>query len=121
MAEQFGTEAIKKVAKALIDIGQGIEEKMADDGKIRIGEALSLAVDSFPAVYKIARNGAQLKDEWLDFSEEEKVEVATYVAEELDLDADGLEKKIEKGFKMLMEIDTFLREFTGEEGEDPVE
>lgn len=115
MAETYGVESIKNVCKALIDLGQGVEEKLADDGKIRMGEALSLAVDTFPDVYRIAKNGAQLKNEWLDFSEEEKVEVAQYVAAELDLDADDLEAKIEKGFEMLMAVDTFLREFTGEE------
>ena len=121
MAETVGIDAIKVVVKILIDLGEGIQEKFADDGKIKVLEAIFLAVGLFPDVYSIARRGQELKEQWRDFSDAEKLEVAAYVAEELNLDKDEIEEKVEKGFELLMAIDSFLRSFKKEEVEEPIE
>ena len=119
MVELVGIDAIKVVVKILIDFGEGIQEKFADDGKIKVLEAIFLAVGLFPDVYSIARRGQELKEQWRDFSDAEKLEVAAYVAEELNLDKDEIEEKVEKGFELLMAVDSFLRSFKKEEVEEP--
>ena len=109
--EKFGTDMIKDVAKWLIDLGENVQDKLSDDGKIKLGEYIALVVDAFPDAFRIIKGGAQLKDEWLDFSEDEKDDVIIYVAEELNLDNDLIEAKLEKGFEMLMSLDSFIREW----------
>jgi len=121
MAEIVGVEAIKVVVKILIDLGESIQEKFADGEKIKVLEAILLAVGIIPDVYSIVRRGAELKEEWRDFSDAEKLEVAAYVAEELNLEKDEIEEKVEKGFELLMAIDSFLRSFKKEEVEEPIE
>ena len=121
MAETVGIDAIKVVVKILIDLGEGIQEKFADDGKIKVLEAIFLAVGMFPDVYSIIRRSAELKEQWRDFSDAEKLEVAAYVAEELNLEKDEIEEKVEKGFELLMAVDSFLRSFKKEEVEEPIE
>ena len=121
MAEQVGVEAIKSVVKILIDLGEGIQEKFADDGKIKVLEAIFLAIGLFPDIYSVARKGEQLKEEWRDFSDAEKLEVAEYVALELNLEVKEIEEKVEKGFELLMAVDSFLRSFKKEAVEEPAE
>lgn len=115
MSEIVGTNAIKAVVKILIDIGEGIQEKFADDKKLSIVEAILLAIKLFPDIYSVARRGQELKAEWQDFSDAEKQLVAEYVAAELDLTADEVEEKVEKGFELLMAVDSFLRSFKKDE------
>ena len=121
MGEQVGIEAIKSVVKILIDGGEGIQEKFADDGKVKVLEAIFLVIGLFPEVYSIVRKGAQLKEEWRDFSDAEKLEVTEYVALELDLEKDDIEEKVERGFELLLAVDSFLRSFKKEPVEEPVE
>ena len=123
MVEQVGIEAIKEVVKILIDAGEGIQEKFKEDGKITVLGAIFLAISLFPDVYSVARKGKQLRAEWRDFSDEEKVEITEYVALELHLDAADVEEKVEKGFELLLAIDSFLKSFRKEEvvEEPPVE
>lgn len=115
MVEQIGIEAIKEVVKILIDAGEGIQEKFNEDGKVTVIGAILLAIKLFPDVYSVARKGQQLKAEWRDFSDKEKVEITEYVALELHLDAADVEEKVEKGFELLLAIDSFLRSFKKEE------
>lgn len=117
MEEEFGIDAIKDVAKFCVELGENVQDKLADDGKIRFMEYVGLVVDAFPDAFRIIKNGEQLKNEWLDFSDAEKVEVNQYVKEELNLDSDVLELKIEKGFEMLMAVDSFIREWDVYEGD----
>lgn len=108
---------IKEVTKVLVELGEGIQEKLAD-GKIKFLEYVSLVVDVFPDAFHIIKNGAQLKEEWLDFTDEERAEVVDYLVDELNLENDTLEAKIEKGFEMLMAVDSFVREWVpGDEEE----
>lgn len=118
MEEKYGVEAIKDVAKFCVELGENVQDKLADDGKIKFMEYVGIVVDAFPDAFKIIKNGEQLKNEWLDFSENEKFEVSAYVADELNLESDVLEAKIEKGFEMLMAIDTFIREWNPYEQEE---
>ena len=111
MEEKFGIDAIKDVAKFLVDVGENVQSKLADDGKIKFMEYVGIVVDAFPDAFKIIKNSEQLKLEWIDFSEAEKMEVSEFVADELNLESDLLESKIEKGFEMLMAVDTFIREW----------
>ena len=121
MVETVGIDAIKAVVKILIDIGEGIQEKFEDDGKIKFVEAAVLAVSLFPDIYTTVRRGQEIKAQWKDFSDEEKLEIATYVAEELKLKNEEIEEKVESAFELLMAIDSFLRSFKKEEVEEPVE
>ena len=121
MVEQVGIEAIKSVVKILIDAGEGIQDKFADDGKVKVVEAIFLVIGLFPDVYSIVRKGAQLREEWRDFSDAEKLEVAEYVALELSLEVKEIEEKVEKGFGLLMAVDSFLRSFKKEAVEEPAE
>jgi urease gamma subunit len=111
MAEQFGTELIEKTFDVLIEIGQGVEKRLADDGKINIPEAISLAVETFPDIYNVARNAKDLVAEFKDWSVEERELVLAKVAVKFDLENDKVEAMIEDGLALLVAISAYIKHF----------
>lgn len=100
----LGIDAIKKAAKAVIRFGDKLEDALAD-GKITFVEGISLAISAAPDAFSLAQDAQQLKAEFNDLDSNERQELADYVTEELDLEADNVEEIAEKGFNLLVAID----------------
>lgn len=107
MNEELGIETIRDTLEAVIEFGQKVEEAAAD-GKVTWTEGISLAVGAIPDAYNIARDGRQLKAEYLDLTDVERDEIVEYIVNELDLDNEDVEVKIEKGFALLVAMDEFI-------------
>lgn len=108
MAELFGIETLKKTAKLVVTLGTKVEEALSDDGKVKLMEALGIAISAFPGAFELAQNAGQLKLEFNDLSDEERNELVAYVLEEFDLEADKIEAVIEAGFELLVAIEKLI-------------
>ena len=98
---KYGTDLIKKALGIVIDLGMGIEDHLADDGKLSLSEAASLAVDVAPDIYSVAKNAAELKTELGDWDTTERAEVLEWAIDKFDLDNDRAEKAIEVAMGLL--------------------
>ncbi|MCK5134887.1 MAG: hypothetical protein KAR19_03805 [Bacteroidales bacterium] len=112
--KKLGIETLKELAKAVVELGEDIEEKR-EDGKITVGEGLSIAFGTMPDAYSIARKGRLLKAEYQDLDDNEREELVQYVVDELDLEHDDAEVKIEAGVKLMASFDEFLATFRKKE------
>ena len=101
---EFGTDQIKKALGIVIDLGMGIEEHLADDGRVSLSEAMSTAVELGPDIYSVARNAGELKSELKDWDPTEREEVLAWAIEKFDLDNDRAEKAIEVGLALLSKL-----------------
>jgi hypothetical protein len=101
---EFGTENIKKALGIAIDLGMGIEDHLADDGKVSLTEALSTAVDLAPDIFSVAKNAGELKAELKDWDPAEREEVLVWAIDKFDLDNDRAERAIETGLALLVKF-----------------
>lgn len=108
MSETIGIEKIKEAAIAVIKFGKKLEDAL-EDGKLSFFEGLSLAIGSAPEAFALAQSAPQLKAEFQDLSDDERVQLVDYVVEELDLNADGVEAVAEAGFELLLSLDNLRR------------
>jgi uncharacterized protein (DUF2344 family) len=107
MAELFGIETLKDTAKAVVKLGLKVEDAL-EDGKINFIEAISIGISTAPEAFALSQKGTQLKQEYQDLSDEERVQLVEYVVEEFDLESDKLEAIIEAGFEVLVAIEKLL-------------
>lgn len=108
MTELYGIETLKSAATIVVKIGMKVEDALADDGKVKIMEALGIAISVFPGALNVVQNASQLKLEYNDLSDLERAELVFHVLDELDLEADNIEFIIEAGFEMLVSIEKLV-------------
>lgn len=106
--EKLGIENLKVAVIAVITLAEKIEDKNADDGKISLGEALSVGVGSFGDIVKVVKSGKQIKDEFIDLDLAEKEELLSLIKDELDLDNDKVEDIVEKAVELLIDLDELI-------------
>lgn len=106
----FGIENLKLVAKAGVDLGEKIAT-VFEDSKISLTEAFGF----FPilmGIPDILKKKEEIKSEWKDLDSVEREEIKAYVAAELSLPNNpALERKIEKGISLILDIMDFASEF----------
>ena len=106
----LGIENLKLVAKAGVDLGEKIAT-VFEDNKITLTEAFGFlpVLMNIPDVLK---KKAEIKAEWADLDTAEREEIKAYVAAELSLpNTPALERKIEKGISLVLDIMDFTSEF----------
>lgn len=106
--EKLGIEKLKMALIAAIKLGEKIENKYADDGKISLGEALSVGAGSFGDVVKVIKAGKQIKAEYLDLDDNERDELTALIKEELDLANDRVENIVEKAVDFLISLEELI-------------
>lgn len=106
----IGIENLKIVAKAGVSLGQQIATTFEDD-KITLQEAFAF-LPILMGIPDIIKKKAEIKAEWKDLDGAERGEIKTFVATELSLPNNpGLERKIEKGIALILDILDFIAEF----------
>lgn len=105
-----GIENLKLVAKAGVDLGQKIST-VFEDNKITLTEAFGF----FPVLMgipDILKKKEEIKAEWKDLDSAERAEIKAFVAVELSLPNNpALERKIEKGIGLVLDLADFASEF----------
>jgi len=99
-----GTDQIKKALGVVIDLGMSIEDNLADDGKLSLSEAASMAVDLAPDIYSVAKNAGELKAELKDWDPAEREEVLSWAVDKFDLDNDRAERALEIAMALLVKL-----------------
>lgn len=98
----IGIKDVKEVLKTGIQIGEGIDKSLEDDGKISIWES----VNFFPALMSMraAINDIdQVPAQLANIDELEAEELKQFIIDELDLSNDVTEELIEKIFSDIMD------------------
>lgn len=98
----IGIKDVKEVLKTGIQIGEGIDKSLEDDGKISIWES----VNFFPALMSMraAINDIdQVPAQLANIDESEAEELKQFIIDELDLSNDVTEELIEKIFSDIMD------------------
>ena len=106
----LGIENLKNTALFLINLGEGLENKL-EDGKLSIFEALQLAGKSSKEAIEVFRSGKEIAAEFKDLDDKERGELIELVKSELDLEKDNIEKTIEKGIILLDALADFIESF----------
>lgn len=103
----LGIEKLKEITLAGAKFGESLEDKLAD-GKLSFMEAISLVLEQAPKIFGFVSDAAEIKAEYLDLTDEERVELTAYLTEELDLDSDRAEKIAEATFDLLASLDGLI-------------
>lgn len=106
MGEEYGIDALKSVAIDLAKFGMKIEDVLEDD-KLSFGEALNLGIFAAPKAFEHINNAGTIKDQLSDLDANELEELVAAVVTEFDLEADAVEKAIEKGLDALVGLNDF--------------
>ena len=107
MSEKLGIENLKEACITLINTGEKFDQAL-EDGKVTGMEALTITVSSASGFIGIAKKGKAILAEFKDLDDDERTELLNYVALELDLRSDYIEKKIEAGFNVAIAVGEFL-------------
>lgn len=106
----LGIENLKLVAKAGVDLGEKIAT-VFEDNKITLTEAFGF-LPTLMEIPDILKKKAEIKAEWADLDTAEREEIKAFVAAELSLPNNpALERKIEKGIGLVLDIIDFTSEF----------
>ncbi len=110
MAEKVGIENLKLVAKTGVDLGEKIATTF-EDSKITMQEAFGF-LPILMGVPDIISKKEAIKAEWKDLDDAERDDIKAYVAVELSLPNNpALERKIEKGISLVLDVVDFVGEF----------
>jgi len=110
MEEKLGIELTSKVILFGIKLTEGIEKRLADDGKISIWEGISL-IPILKDVPGIIRDRDTLIAELKDLSTEELKQIQTLISEELDIEGDRIEEIVNKGIAVVIAFKELLDAF----------
>ena len=113
MPGEFGIEKLKDALLFTIELGEGIAERLEDDGKLSWSEILTLIPKLWPLV-GIIRDGNEMVLEFKDLDDQEQAELTQYVESELDIPNEKLEKAIENGWNILVSLLRFIIDWTEE-------
>lgn len=101
--EKLGIDVTTKVIIFGIKLGEGIEKRLADDGKISVWEGITL-VPILKDVPGIVSTRKTLVAELKDLSSVELKQIQDLIAEELDLEADKIEVVVDKGINVVIAV-----------------
>jgi len=101
-------ESLKVALSFAIGFGMKIEDALLDDGKITTKELL-LFVPLLTKVPALIRSVGDLKNEFVDLTDEERKELNAYIAETLDLDNDTIEEYVETAFTFLFAMSDLVK------------
>lgn len=102
------TDAIKTTLGFAIKFGMNIEDALANDGKITWNELFSF-VPTLLKVPALIKAVPDLKAEFTNLDEEEKADLADWLATELDLDNDKVEMYVEEAWKLLLALSALIQ------------
>lgn len=106
----IGIENLKLVAKSGVDLGTKLAETF-EDGKITLPEGFNL-LTGLMGIPDLLKRKAEIKAEWKDLDTDERNQIKAYVAAELKIPNNpGLERKIEKGIALILDILEYINEF----------
>lgn len=103
----FGIENLKTALAFAIGFGMKIEDALLDDGKVTTKELLGF-IPTLTKLPGLIRAIPHLKEEYTDFTEEEKIEINTWLVTTLDLDNDLIEEYIETAFAFLVALSDLI-------------
>jgi hypothetical protein len=104
----LGIENLKQVIVVAANLGKQIE--VAVKGGLKLIDLLGF-VDDFTAIGAVIKNKEAIVAEFKDLDDAERAELLAYVKQNLDLENDGLEDKIEKSLTILVDILDFVGTF----------
>jgi len=95
-----GTENIEIVVMLLVEVGNVIPDVMLAGNPLAKAYAMRALTDEVMALTKF--NLKEAKAEFDDFSKDERLAVVQKAKEKFDLDDDGIELVIERGFEIAL-------------------
>lgn len=101
---EFGTEQIKKALGVMIDLGMGVEDALSDDGKVKLGEVISIVSSEALDIVAVIKNAGELVSELKDWDPDEREDVLQWAVDRFDLDNDTAELVIEKCLRIIKEV-----------------
>lgn len=116
--EKYGIKETKEWFTFLIGLGQFAGKKVSNAESIGMMDIVSI----MPTLMKLKpaiENSKMVGKEVLDLSDPEKEELKAHI-ETLEVSSDMVEKSIEKGLKLMVDLADFIGDFF-EEGKDIVE
>jgi len=113
MSKKHGVEKIKKALGFIIELGDNVS-KALKDGKYSFAEIFGTALVA-KEVVPIIKESKELYAELKDLDLEEKHDIEKWAKNKFDIPNDKLEKKIEKGFNVLISIADFGGTFAKDE------
>lgn len=99
----YGIDKLKEVGTDLAKFGMKIEEAL-EDKKLSWSESLGIGVFAVPKVVKYIGDAEQIKNEFNDLDAAESDELAAYISEKLDLEADKIEAVVEAGLDVISSL-----------------
>ena len=98
-----GIENIRVCVAFGIKLTEGIDERLADDGKISLIEGVGL-IPVLKNVPDIIRSRSTLVEEIKDLSAEELADIRQYVEENLDIRSDKSEAIVNKSLDLVVSV-----------------
>lgn len=102
--QKFGTEGIKKILEAGFTLGTAVSTALSD-GFQAIPDILAVSGPGMNLATTIKGTGAQAKQEFGEFSPEERADVVSWFESKFDIKDDSAEEKIESIFDMVIVAD----------------
>lgn len=109
MEEKIGIEVTTKVILFGIKLGEGIDKRLADDGKISVWEGITL-LPILKDVPAIIRDRKELVPELKDLSSIELKQIEDLIEEELKLDKEKVKKIVLKGIAVVIAVRELIDE-----------
>ena len=110
MAGTYGTEHVIKVISFGTELGDAIKDSLADDGKITGLEYVKIVKKAVPVV-AIVKNIKGFLNELGELDADDKATILAHFKEKFDLPDDEVEMKVEKGFKLAMDLVEYITSF----------
>jgi len=109
----MGIKETKEALKFVIELGNGLG-KSIEDGKFSLGDAVNFlpAAKAFPAAFS---GIGKVSAEFLDLDEEERLDLVTFVKDELDIEQDKAEEIAEQAFSLMLNLFSFIQLFLSKE------
>lgn len=99
--QKFGTEGIKKILGAGFTMGTAVATALSD-GFQAIPDILAVSGPGMNLATTIKNDGAQAKQEFSEFSPEERADVVSWFESNFDIKDDSAEEKIEAIFDLFI-------------------
>lgn len=103
-------ENLKNAIGVLINIAEKTTDSLQDDGKIDIGEGLSIAYSAVGLI-KVSKNFKEIIDEYKNLTAEQKEELTEWFAEEFDIENDNVEEIVERVFSIVLNLGELINAF----------
>lgn len=104
----FATENLKTALAFAIGFGTKLEEALLNDGVVTTKELLGF-IPTLTKIPALIKSISFLKDEFTDLTEEERLELNTWLVTTLDLNNDVVEEYIETAFAFLVALSELVQ------------